>query len=172
MPLNLKTILLPLVIVLAILVVLISFPELFHPTPATLTPTPSDDGLAKAAAANGVTAFFSINETAGKQDWIDNLCRVSTESGCAFYRLGLDKLWKQFEAAHTSISPTILYAEKTSLPKKEGNTQVWKLSVGLSQALPGRGQKQDIAYALVVLEKGTWKFDRFLTPEEVKGLVK
>ena len=172
MHINLKTILIPLIIVLAILVVLVSFPGLIHPAAVDMTPTPSEDGMAKTAAITGTTAFFTIDEQTGKQAWIKGLCQASTESGCAFYQLGLDKLWKQFEAAHTSIVPTILSSEKLTLTKVGFNTQVWKLSVELSQTLPGRTQKQDFAYALVVMEKGTWKFDRFLTPEEVNGLVK
>ena len=169
---NLKTILLSLVVVLAALVVLVSLPNLTLPSSVTPTPTPAEDDLAKAAAFNGVTAFFTIDEQAGKQAWIDALCRVSTESGCAFHRLGLDSLWKQFEAAHTSIIPTILSSEKMSLPETETGKQVWKLSIELSKALPGRTEKQDVAYALVVLKKGEWKFDRFLTPGEAQGLVR
>ena len=172
MHINLKTILIPLTVVLAILVALVSLPGLIHPAPVALTPTPSEDGMAKTAAINGTTAFFTVDEQAGKQAWIEGLCQASTESGCAFYSLGLDKLWKQFEAAHASIVPTILSAEKLTLTKIGINTQIWKLSVELSQSLPGRTQKQDFAYALVVLEKTRWKFDRFLTPEEVNGLVK
>lgn len=172
MHINLKTVLLPLVIILAILVGLVSFPDLFHRAPATLTPMPAEDDLAKAASIDGVTAFFTIDEQAGKQAWIEGLCRVSTESGCAFYRLGLDGLWKQFEAAHTSITPTILAGEKVALPESETGRQVWILSIELSKALPGRTEKSDVAYALVVLEKGEWKFDRFLTPDEVQGLAR
>ena len=172
MHLNLKTVLLPLVIVLVVLVALVSFPDLLHSAPATSIPTPAEDDLAKKAAIDGVTAFFTIDEQAGKQAWIDGLCRVSSESGCAFYRLGLDKLWKQFEAAHTSITPTILAGEKVVLPESETGRQVWKLSIELSKALPGRTEKQDVAYALGVLEKGEWKFDRFLTPDEAQRLVR
>ena len=168
MHLNLKTVLLPLVIVLAIMVWLVSFPDLLHPAPAMPTPAPAEDDLAKKAAIDGVIAFFTIDEQAGKQAWINGLCRVSTESGCAFYRLGLDKLWKQFETAHTSITPIILAGEKVALPESETGRQVWKLSIELSKALPGRTEKQDVAYGLVVLEKGEWKFDRFLTPDEAQ----
>ncbi len=100
------------------------------------------------------------------------MCRVSTGSGCAFYQLGLDKLWKQFEAAHTSITPTVLAGEKVALPENETGRQVWKLSIELSKALPGRTEKQALAYALVVLENGEWKFDRFLTPDEAQGLAR
>jgi hypothetical protein len=172
MHLNPKTILFPLVIVLAVLVALVSFPDLLHPSPATPTPMRAEDDLAKKVAIDGVTAFFTIDEQTGKQAWIDGLCRVSTESGCAFYRLGLDKLWKQFEAAHTSITPTITEAEKVALRESETGRQVWKIAIELSKALPGRTEKQDVANALVVLENGEWKFDRFLTPDETQGLTR
>jgi hypothetical protein len=172
MHLNLKTVLLPLVIVIVILVGFVSFPDLFHPASSAATPTPAEDELANKAAIDGVTAFFTIDEQSGKQTWIDGLCRVSTESGCAFYRLGLDRLWKQFEAAHTSITPTILTGEKVALPESETGRQVWKFSIELSKVLPGRTEKSDVAYALVVLKNGEWKFDRFLTPDEAQGLVR
>jgi hypothetical protein len=172
MHLNLKTVFLSLVIALAVLAALLSFPDLSHSTPKMPTATPTEDDLAKAAAIDGMTTFFSIDERAGKQTWIDGLCRVSTVSGCAFYRLGLDRLWKQFEVADATISPTITAAEKVALPENETGRQVWKLTTELSRALPGHTEKQDVAYALVVLENGAWKFDRFLTPDEAQGLAR
>ena len=165
-----KAAFLPLLIVLGILIALAIRPNLFHPAQPTPTPTPGPDDLARSAAIAGTTAFFTIDEQAGRQAWIDGLCQVSTQSGCAFYRLGAEKLWEQFAAAHTSITPTILSAEKVALPESETGKQVWKLAVELSKPLPGRTDKQDEAYALVVLEQGAWKFDRFLVPEEAQGL--
>jgi hypothetical protein len=170
MHLNLKTILLPLVIFLAGLLILTSFPGIVGSQQGSLTPTPAEDDLAKAAAIQGATVFFTIDEQAGKDAWIESFCMVSTESGCAFYKLGLSKLWKQFETAHTSITPTILSSENvTTFPEKQCQ-QVWKLEIELSKPLPGRSSSKDTAYTLVVLEQGTWKFDRFLTPDEVNGL--
>lgn len=167
---NIKTILLPLVILLAGLVILTSFPGIVGSQQGSLTPSPAEDDLAKAASIQGATVFFTIDELAGKDAWIESFCMVSTDSGCAFYKLGLSKLWKQFEAAHTSITPTILSSEKvTTSPEKQGQ-QVWKLEIELSNPLPGRSSSKDTAYTLVVLEQGTWKFDRFLTPDEVNGL--
>jgi hypothetical protein len=169
---HLKTILLPLALVLAVLVAFMSFPDLFHSVEETMTPTPAGDDLMKKAAVDGVTAFYTIEEQAGKQAWIDGICQVSTESGCALYRLGLDKLWKQFEAAHTSITSTILSVEKVDLPQNRTGQQVWKVTVELSDTLPGHAQKQDDTYVLVVLEQGAWKFDRFLTSDEAQAVAK
>ncbi len=171
MQFNRKTYLILIVIVLAIFAAVLSFPGVFHPGSKAATPTFTEDDLARQAAILGATAFFTIDEQGSQQVWIENLCRVSTESGCAFHQLGLDKLWKQFEAAHTSITPTILQAEKVQLAKNSTGMQVWKVTIELSRALPGRSDKQDTAYALVMAEQGGWKFDRFLLPAEVNGLV-
>jgi hypothetical protein len=52
--------------------------------------------------------------------------------------------------------------------------QIWRLGIQLSAPWPV--QKQPItsfpALALVVRENGTWKFERFLTEDEVNGLAK
>lgn len=167
---NLKTLLLPLIILFGGLLILISFPGLIQSSQGSPTPTPVEDDLAKAAVIQGVTAFFTIDEQSGPDIWIENVCKVSTESGCAFYKLGSEKLWKQFTSAHTSFTPSIISSEKATAPFEQQGQQVWKLEIELSKPLPGRSSSKDTAYTLVVFEQGTWKFDRFLTPDEVNGL--
>ncbi len=167
---NLKTFLLPLVVVLGLLAGLLLYQGWSPATQVAPTPTLSVDDLAQSAAINGARAFFSIDEKAGKQAWIETFCKVSTESGCAFYRLGLDKLWQQFMVTYSFTTPTILDSQMVPRPGIEANQHVWKLAIQLEDATLGSTPKQDEAYALVVLEDDAWKFDRFLTPAEIGGL--
>lgn len=138
-------------------------------------PTPSSDSLASDAAIKGTTAFFTVDYRIGQDAWLHSLCEISSESGCAFYRLGAAKLWERYERNRTVLTPAVSVIEKAKTqPNKSGrkNSQVWKLAINLSAPLPGQTKLQDDAYILVVEENGAWKFDRFLMPEEIDTLSK
>lgn len=138
-------------------------------------PTPSQDSLASDAAIKGTTAFFTVDYKTGHDAWLHSLCEVSSESGCAFHRLGAAKLWERYERNQTVVTPTVSVIEKArTRPNEPGgkNSQVWKLAINLSAPLPGQTKLQDDAYILVVEENGVWNFDRFLMPEEIDTLSK
>jgi hypothetical protein len=54
--------------------------------------------------------------------------------------------------------------------RSTADEQVWRVSITLTQPLPGSEKTSDEAYALVVREKDVWKFDRFLMDKEIQGL--
>lgn len=160
------------VLVLAVFVIVV-LPLFLSPSDPSGSLTPEDTAAATAAQA-GAEAFFTIDEQGGMQAWLDRICRLSTESGCAFLRLGADRLWRQFEAAHASITATAKPVTKafsgTAQSHADAPMQVWAVQVELSQPLPGKSQMQELTYVLVIAENDIWKFDRFLTPAEVTGL--
>jgi hypothetical protein len=146
--------------------------------PTALSTTPDGDQPAQAAAVAGAQAFYSVDFKKGKQAWLDRLCAVSTNTGCAMdQNVFVPALWPQLEAGKTATTVQVaVQAKVLEQVNPLGNVpqQVWRLGIQLSAPWPV--QKQPItsfpALALVVRENGTWKFERFLTEDEVNGLEK
>jgi len=151
---------------------------ILHPVAAASQPTPDGDQLAQEAAVLGAQAFYRVDYQKGKQSWLDQLCAVSTIAGCTMdQNVFVPALWPQLEAAKTSTTVQVSVQEKVfdqisllgGVPQ-----QVWKLNIQLSAPWPS--EKQPLtnfpALALVIRENGTWKFERFLTEDEVNALEK
>ena len=135
---------------------------------SSATPTPSpDDTKASNAVIAGVEAFYNINYQEGKETWLNRFCAVSSGSGCQFLKSGSTALWKRFEDMQTITQGKVMPQEKV---RSTADEQVWRVSITLTQPLPGSEKTSDEAYALVVREKDVWKFDRFLMDKEIQGL--
>ena len=149
-----------------------------QPIAAASLTTADGDQLAKKAAVAGAQAFYSVDYQNGKQAWLDQLCAVSTSTGCTMdQNVFVPALWPQLEAAKTSTTVEVSAQEKVlDQVNPLGNvpTQVWKLGIQLS--VPWPAQEQPLtsfpALALVMRENGTWKFERFLTEDEAQALEK
>ncbi|PKO16648.1 MAG: hypothetical protein CVU39_07440 [Chloroflexi bacterium HGW-Chloroflexi-10] len=136
--------------------------------PSTVKPTPAiEEDAASLAVITGVEAFFDINYQEGKSAWLEGVCAVSSEGGCAYLASGADLLWKRFEDFQTVTRGTAVLEEQIRSGETE---QVWRVSVTLSQPLPGSEKTQDEAYVLVVRVGETWLFDRFLLTEEIEAI--
>lgn len=116
---------------------------------------PPADRLAAEAAVTGTQAFFSFSSQAGKDAWLEKLCQISSKAGCNLYTLGTEP----FEIQATARAVEKVHESKTA-------SQVWKVEVSLSKPLPGSEKTSDTSYVLVVEEEGSWKFERFLSPQE------
>jgi hypothetical protein len=153
-----------------------SHEAILQPVAATSLTTPDGDQLAQAAAVSGAQAFYSVDYQNGKQAWLDQLCAVSTNIGCTMdQNVFVPALWPQLEAAKTSTTIQVSAQEKVLEqvnPMGDVPQQVWRLDVQLSAPWPAQEQPLTNfpALALVMCENGTWKFERFLTEDEVNAL--
>jgi hypothetical protein len=137
------------------------------PSPIASTNTPSASIIQANAAALGVEVFFQVNSEEGKDAWLNRICAVSTENGCALIRMGADRLWEKYDDAGISV-----YAEATpvELISATQNEQVWKVDVHLLKPLPGSNKTDDVAHVLIVKSGDDWKFERFLFEPEVQAM--
>lgn len=146
-------------------------PQAVIPMPQALSS--NGDSQAQAAALAGAQAFYSVDYQAGYQAWLDRLCSLSTETGCIVYQNVIGpNFWVEIEQAKTVMTATVTAEEKVreQIAVSRGNApmQVWRIQVELSSPLPQQKDPQTKfpALALVIQEKGEWKFERFLSEEE------
>lgn len=175
-------------LVLICLVAAIWFaPQLYGGSPAqageavttaspSVDPSEAGDAAARDAALAGAKAFYTVDYAAGQQHWLDQLCSVSTQTGCIVYQnVIVPNLWSQFEEGKVATTVEVSAGEKVqeqvASSRDNAPMQVWRLNIQLSSPWPM--QKEPItefpALALVIKESGTWKFERFLTDEELQA---
>ena len=142
--------------------------------PAQDEKTGQDDIAAHKAATAGAQAFYTVDYEKGQQAWLDQLCSVSTQTGCIVYQNVIGpNLWSSFEQAQTATTVKVTVQEKVDeqIAETRGNApmQVWRLQIELSDPWPIQKEPQTVfsALALVIQEQGEWKFERFLTDEEL-----
>ena len=135
-----------------------------------------DDGAAQKAATVGAQAFYTVDYQKGQQDWLDRLCSVSTQTGCIVYQNVIGpNLWSGFEQAQTKTTVKVTVQKKVDegIAETRGNApmQVWRLQIELSDPWPMQKEPLTVfsALALVIVEDGEWKFERFLTEEELSA---
>lgn len=145
------------------------------PTPGETSQVGKEDGAARDAALAGAQAFYSVDYQKGQQAWLDQLCSASTQIGCTVYQnVIVPNLWSQLEQAKTATTVQVSAQEKVQeqVASTRGNApmQIWRLQIQLSASWPVQKepQTQFSALALVIKENGTWKFERFLTEDEIK----
>ena len=133
-----------------------------------------DDSEAQNAAIAGAQAFYSVDYQKGQQAWLDQLCSVSTQTGCIVYQNVIGpNLWSSLEQAKTTTTVKVAVQEKVdeqvAETRGDAPTQVWRLQIELSGPWPVQKEPQTIfsALALVIREDDEWKFERFLTDEEL-----
>lgn len=134
------------------------------------------DGAAQKAATVGAQAFYTVDYQRGQQDWLDRLCSVSTQIGCIVYQNVIgSNLWSGFEQSQTKTTVKVTVQEKVDeqIAETRGNApmQVWRMQIELSDSWPMQKEPQTVfsALALVIVEDGEWKFERFLTEEELSA---
>ncbi len=136
----------------------------------------AEDAAARDAALAGAKAFYTVDYAKGQQHWLDQLCSVSTQTGCIVYQnVIVPNLWSQLEeekiATTVEISAQEKVQEQVASTRNNAPMQVWRLNIQLSSPWPM--QKEPItdfpALALVIKENGSWKFERFLTDEELQA---
>ena len=112
----------------------------------------------------------------GQQAWLNQLCSVSTQTGCIVYQNVIaPNLWASFEQAQTVTTVEVTIQEKVDeqVADTRGDAlmQIWRLQIELSDPWPMQETPQTVfsALALVIQEQGEWKFERFLTEEELSA---
>lgn len=136
--------------------------------------TGQEDSAAQKAATAGAQAFYTVDFEKGQQAWLDRLCSVSTQTGCIVYQNVISpNLWSSLEQAQTTTTVKVTVQDKVDeqIAETRGNAlmQVWRLQIDLSGPWPIQKEPQTVfsALALVIQEQGEWKFERFLTEEEL-----
>jgi hypothetical protein len=136
----------------------------------------ADDTAAREAALTGAQAFYTVDYKAGQQQWLDRLCSVSTQAGCIVYQnVIVPNLWSKLEEGMTVTTAEVSAQEKVqeqvANTRNDAPMHIWRLNIQLSSPWPM--QKEPItefpALALVIKENGSWKFERFLTKEELQA---
>jgi hypothetical protein len=147
------------------------------PSPQDLSS--GDDTDAQSAAFAGAHAFYNIDYQTGIQVWLDRLCNLSTKTGCIVYQNVIGpNLWLEYDRVKTVTSASVTVEEKIQeqIAATRGNIpmQVWRLQIELSAPLPQQKDPQlkFTALALVIKEQGMWKFERFLSEEEMQTFSK
>lgn len=143
-----------------------------------------DENSPQMAAKRGAEIFYSLDYRQSHEEWVESLCSVSTEGGCALAELAAPNLWAALQEAKTRTKAQVEVIAKHPRSGAEGAaqvksddiasfsedpTQVWELYITLSEPLPGQSITKDTAYAAVVQEEGTWKFERILMEAETAG---
>jgi hypothetical protein len=146
-------------------------------SPTQVTQSGQEDTAAQKAAAAGAQAFYTVDYQKGQQAWLDRLCSVSTQTGCTVYQNVIGpNLWSGFQQAQTVTTVKVTAQEKVDeqIAQTRGDVpmQVWRLQIELSDPWPMQKEPQTVfsALALVIKESGEWKFERFLTEEELSAL--
>lgn len=149
------------------------------PSPVAEEQVGAEDAAARGAALAGAQAFYTVDYTAGQQKWLDQLCAVSTQAGCIVYQnVIVPNLWSQIEAGKVVTTVEVSVQEKVqeqvASTRNNSPMQVWRLNIQLSSPWPV--QQEPItefpALTLVIKENGVWKFERFLTEEEIQGIAR
>lgn len=150
--------------------------EAVTPASPSVDPSQAEDAAAREAAIAGAKAFYTVDYTAGQQHWLDQLCSVSTQTGCIVYQnVIVPNLWSKLEegkvATTVEVSTQEKVQEQIASTRDHAPMQVWRLNIQLSSPWPM--QKEPItdfpALVLVIKENGSWKFERFLTEEELQS---
>lgn len=150
--------------------------EAIAPASPVVDQTEAEDAAAGKAALAGARAFYSVDYQTGQQHWLDQLCAVSTQTGCIVYQnVIVPNLWSQFEMGKTvttvEVTPLEKVQEQAASTRDNAPMQVWRLQIQLSSPWPMQNEPlTDFpALALVIKENGSWKFERFLTEEEIQA---
>lgn len=126
------------------------------------TPTPSDP--AQVAAVEGVEAFFSLDAQKGVDAWVERMCALTTQEGCAIYQVMLKKWAQQQMSAHPDLHNQATVEEVEFVgetAKADATYRLYRVVVRFSQPWDGvEGLKGDTltAYALVQKDDNAWRF--------------
>ena len=144
------------------------------PIPTGVTPAALPEMDGREAAIAGARQFYSVDYSKGQQAWLDNLCAVSTQIGCLMdQNVIAPNLWGPFVQAKTvtkvQVTPLEKFQDQVASTRGNAPLQIWRLQIQLSAAWPMQKPPQTAfpALALVIQENGVWKFERFLTTDEM-----
>jgi hypothetical protein len=122
------------------------------------------------AAQHGAQTFYTLDYRQIPDAWVDAICAISTEGGCALAKLAAPNLWESLTETKTRTQADVEVVgqvkNEDATGFSENPTQIWKVHIRLSEPLPGQTMIKDTAYVAVVQEEGVWKFERVLMKAE------
>lgn len=157
-----------LLVIILVAVGAFTVPALLQKPVASETGIPPDP--AARAAENGVKAVFTLGFSGGQEAWLAQVCSVSTTGGCLAYRNTFGPvMWASAAQRQADIRCLAAAAgEKVDEYQSASGMplQVWAVNAVLAV---GGDEKSQTVYAVVGLEEGNWKFERFLLPQEAES---
>ena len=140
-----------------------------HPVPAPRAPATATGISPDAqAAVNAVTAFYTLNYTAGINLWITHVCATATEAGCrairGYFAPAVQNMMKKHQI-QTSCT-----AEPVRLVSETNQNRVWQVRFSLDHPWPGLDAPSQDAYIEVSEAGGKWLMNRILFEQEVERL--
>jgi len=121
----------------------------------------SDLDPAAAAVKLGVETFYTIDYEAGEEAWLENICAVSTQSGCQSIRTFHSYSWAVLMSEHDkadiacTASPLAMLSEAKSANEW---TQIWVVEYTISDQGDDNNEPQ-LVVAVAAFEDGEWKLN-------------
>jgi hypothetical protein len=164
-----KKVLKILIVLLVVVILMIGFLAI-HPLPApTLSATATGMTPDAQAAVNAVTAFYTLNYTAGIDLWVTHVCATTTEAGCqaikGYFAPAVQDMMKKHQI-QTSCT-----VEPIRLISDTDQNRVWQVHVSLDHPWSGLNASSQDVYVEVADVSGKWLMNRILFQQEIQRLV-
>ena len=129
-------------------------------TPTQVDPKSAPDAQ---AAANALTAFYTLDYTEPVGQWQERVCALTTQGGCqiiqAFFAPAVRKV---VDANQVKTGCTV---QAVRLVEDKGDTRTWLLEVTLDKPWPGEKPTIQV-YAEVTRINDTWLLNSILFDQE------
>jgi hypothetical protein len=149
-----------LILVTAGFILVSRIPALFSKKPVGLT--------AEASARTGLEAFLSVDAKAGKNAWIDEICRNSTPTGCKMASQVYARMfWPSVEKKGLRLACKVTSASQLMSIQKPSESEIWVLKTICTN--PDTGENNTSTTQVIVTNTGDagWKFERIRFDQEV-----
>jgi hypothetical protein len=131
-------------------------------------PSVSETGMAPdaQAAADAITAFYTLDYTSSPELWISNVCAYATDKGCnvirSFFATTI-QTQVQDNQVHTGCN-----VQPIRLVEDAGDIRIWQVSVTLDHPWAGlKAPTQDV-FVEVAKVHGRWLMNRILFEQEIE----
>jgi len=121
------------------------------------------------AAETGALALCNIDFAEGGEQYVENVCEVSTQAGCTFFTSQIAAAWNDLARSYSSERMECKAA--TSRFVEEGRqfgmlVQYWQINLLGTAGWPSNAKNREY-WVQVAEENGLWKLNRVLTTDEV-----
>lgn len=157
------------VIVLIVFLILVTAGFIIGPRiPNPFAKEPSNM-TAEAAARTGLEAFLSVDAKAGKTDWINKICQVSTLTGCKMAsEVYAPMLWPSVEKKNLRMECKTISASQLMSVLELPEAEIWELKTVCTN--PDTGEKDNSTTQVIVSKTADagWKFERIRFDQETR----
>jgi hypothetical protein len=157
-----------LIVLLIIILLAIGFLAT-HPLPAATLPVPSTGRTPdELAAVNAVSAFYTLNYTAGIDLWVTRVCAAATDAGCrAIQGYFAPAVQAMMEKHQIQTSCTV---EPIRMISETDGNRIWQVHVSLDHPWSDLDASSQNVYIEVADVGGKWLMNRILFEQEVQRL--